>query len=236
MSLINDALKKARSQSAMPTEPIESASGVHSASLNNYRGRRHSPSFMSWMIVTAVITVLAVTCAILAMVLFYQSSATGPVAEQSVSESALAPLSSQLSPAPLIPELELFPSPAAADPKSAAVANHPVEKEAAPSMPSIATQTQSDSSPVLRAPSGADRIETLADDASTPSVAVVHWLAESTISGVRLAGQQSRVMLNGRTYRLGETVHFELGIVVRAIQENRVLFEDALRLRYVKHF
>jgi hypothetical protein len=43
-------------------------------------------------------------------------------------------------------------------------------------------------------------------------------------------------MLNGRTYRIGETVHFELGIVVRAIQENRVLFEDAQGLRYVKHF
>jgi hypothetical protein len=237
MSLINDALKKARSQSAMPTEPVESVSAAHTGSRKNFGGRRESPSFVSWMIVTAVITVLAVTCAILAMVLFYQSSAAESIAEQPVSESVVSPMQSQpaTAPLPLIAEPELLPMPKGDGSKSAAVDDLPVDQEDAPSMPTTATQPQVDSPAVLRAPSAADRIETLADGYA-PSEAAVHWLAESTISGVRLAGQQSRVMLNGRTYRIGETVHFELGIVVRAIQENRVLFEDALGVRYVKHF
>ncbi len=206
MSLINDALKKVRNQSAMRTEPIESASSAHPAPHNNYGNRSLSPSLLPWMIITAFITVLAVTCAILAMVIFYQSSPTEPEANHAGSESAVA------------------------------VDNPKLEEQETPSVPAAATHPQAtDSASFLRAPSAADRIETL-DDVGTPSAAVVHWLAESTISGVRLAGQQSRVMLNGRTYRIGETVHFELGIVVRAIQESRVLFEDTQGLRYVKHF
>jgi hypothetical protein len=234
MSLINDALKKARNQSAASPHQASSHLTATDPTQSPYRGRGESPSFLSWFLVTAVITVLAVTCAILAMVLFYQSTDNDTAAKQaSIEAPATPPAQSLLPAASLLPEAESFTRPAEPDPKSAASASAPAEADAEPAAP--LTEAKPESPQPFRAPSAADRIETM-DDASTPSQAVVHWLAESTVTGVRLANEQSRVMLNGRSYRLGETVHFELGIVVRAIQENRVLFEDARGVRYVKHF
>jgi pyruvate/2-oxoglutarate dehydrogenase complex dihydrolipoamide acyltransferase (E2) component len=67
-----------------------------------------------------------------------------------------------------------------------------------------------------------------------PSQAVIEWLGKSKISGVRLAGDASRVILNGEAFSIGEVVNFGLGLEVLFIEETRVLFEDSNGKRYMK--
>lgn len=67
-----------------------------------------------------------------------------------------------------------------------------------------------------------------------PSQTVVEWLGASTISGVRLAGSESRVILNGKAFSVGETVNYNLGLTVLVIQESRVLFQDSNGQKYMK--
>jgi hypothetical protein len=237
MSLINDALKKARNQNTVTVDPNGSASTPAGLGSSAYRNAPSASNPFIWILATFLITGLAVACAVLVMMLFYQTDAksvtnatevTQALAQEVTTASETATIAEPLA------ALDLHPAPAnelAGKPSSETDTSANKEPQA------VAATTPSESAPPapLSQPAASDRIETITDS-SNPSQAVVYWLAESTINGVRIAGQQSRVMLNGRSYRLGETVNFELGIVVRAIQENRVLFEDALGARYVKHF
>ncbi|MFP4068779.1 MAG: hypothetical protein ACLFVC_01235, partial [Opitutales bacterium] len=67
-----------------------------------------------------------------------------------------------------------------------------------------------------------------------PSQEIIQWLAESRITGVRLSGGNSKVILNGKAYGIDETVNHALGLSVLAIQEKRVLFVDENGTKYMK--
>ena len=69
-------------------------------------------------------------------------------------------------------------------------------------------------------------------EANTP--AIVEWLTESRISGVRLSPTNSKVILNGEAYGEGEYVNFQLGLKVIRIEEKRILFADDSGKKYMK--
>jgi hypothetical protein len=255
MSLINDALKKARHQ-AEAVKTITDSSFADSTPLHSAKGHRQAaPNYLPWIVVTVLISTLAIICSVLAVVLFYQTPAKPGGAEpddkalnnhiqvlqkiesenSDVSKVQAAIAGEEKSPA------EAIDSPSVPAEMAPAIATHAVTAPV-PALKSVPLDAGEnilsavvESATLLREPSATDQIETSVKT-STPCEAVIHWLAESTINGVRISGQQSRIMFNGRSYRLGETVNFELGIIIRAIQESRVLFEDAQGLRYVKHF
>jgi uncharacterized iron-regulated membrane protein len=70
--------------------------------------------------------------------------------------------------------------------------------------------------------------------AAQPSQEIIDWLARAKISGVKLSATESRVILNGKSYTVGEYVNFDLGLKVMIIQEKRVLFVDANDKKYLK--
>lgn len=65
--------------------------------------------------------------------------------------------------------------------------------------------------------------------------AVIDWLSQARVSGVRLSPEkENRVLLNNRAYEPGEIVHSGLDIKVLVIQESRILFVDGNGKKYVK--
>jgi len=70
--------------------------------------------------------------------------------------------------------------------------------------------------------------------AAQPSQEIIDWLARAQISGVRLSANESRVILNGKSYLAGEYVHMGLGLKVLIIEEERVLFVDDNGKKYLK--
>lgn len=72
--------------------------------------------------------------------------------------------------------------------------------------------------------------------AAQPSQDVINWLTHATISGVRISKTNSKVILNNKTYSVGETVNFKLRLKVLIIQEKRALFIDHDGIKYFKVF
>lgn len=67
-----------------------------------------------------------------------------------------------------------------------------------------------------------------------PSQDIISWLGAAKVSGVRLSDTGSKVILNNKSYAVGETVHYGLGLKVLIIQEQRVLFVDGYGKKYLK--
>ena len=70
--------------------------------------------------------------------------------------------------------------------------------------------------------------------AAGPSKDIIKWLETATISGVRLSESGSKVILNNKSYAVGDIVNFGLGLKVLIIQQQRVLFIDANGKKYLK--
>ena len=67
-----------------------------------------------------------------------------------------------------------------------------------------------------------------------PDDAIIKWLGEAKITGVRISEDANKALINGRAYSAGETVHYGLGIKVLVIQEKRILFVDADGRKYLR--
>lgn len=76
--------------------------------------------------------------------------------------------------------------------------------------------------------------EAAARAAAEPNKDIINWLARAQISGVKLSETESKVILNGKSYSIGEHVNFPLGLKVLIIQEKRVLFVDDNGRKYMK--
>lgn len=67
------------------------------------------------------------------------------------------------------------------------------------------------------------------------NAAIIEWLSNARMSGLRLDdNNESRVLLNNHSYRVGETVNQTLGLKVLIILEKRVLFIDSNGQKYLK--
>lgn len=76
--------------------------------------------------------------------------------------------------------------------------------------------------------------EAAARAAAKPSQEIIDWLARAKISGVKLSDSESKVILNGNSYAVGEYVNYALGLKVMIIQQTRVLFVDNNGKKYLK--
>lgn len=76
--------------------------------------------------------------------------------------------------------------------------------------------------------------EEAARAAAAPSDAIIEWLGKAKVSAVRLSDTESKVILNGQTYTVGEFVNYKLGLKVLVIQEKRLLFVDKNGKKYMK--
>ena len=69
-----------------------------------------------------------------------------------------------------------------------------------------------------------------------PNPAIVDWLAQSKITGVRITSSNSKVILNDKGFSPGDNVNPALGLKIFEIEPKRIILIDSNEVQYVKLF
>jgi hypothetical protein len=239
MSLINQALRKAqrdrtpeRISEGDPTSPKAAGYGQS----GDLVASGFSPALLIGLALTVAVLIGLVVG--LSIVAFKGDSTGGTVAQQNFADPRSAPGN-------LSPSTDPVPATIPVSGPTAPQITPPAQTQAStePAVPGLieelrrareAAQAEAAKKAAAQAETDATASKPPEVPAAEPSQAVIDWLGASKISGVRLAGGDSRVILNGDGYSVGEVVNFNLGLKVLVIQESRVLFEDENGIKYMK--
>lgn len=219
MSLINDALKKAQRQrgDSNPPSPSAPSAAPMPGPLSAAPSRRATPASRPQLLLLGVGTLLGLALALGAVFLLRQpeppASATPPAAASVAPEPART---AAAEPAASLPVTASSPTPAKA--------------EEAPLL-TVSTRP-SEPAPVL----------TPAASPATPatppraSLTMIQTIEAFRIAGVRASGPDSKVLMNDRVYRIGDTVDHALGIRISAVTANSITFVDEAGAAYTRNF
>jgi len=225
MSLINQALRKAqqdRTPDKIPSDPGQpmTAGGNHS---------HQSPD--SWMkpgLTVGLIIMVALLIGIitgLSVVLLKDKGTlvvASPEPEPPVIRDAIRPsLDAQTRSIPRSPESESTPDVLAELRIAREAAEAQAAKDAAAALEDnrIATAAAEEAARVL---------------AAKPSQDAINWLSQSKVTGTRISQSGNKVILNGKAFLVGETVHSGLGLKVVKIKEKSIIFTDKTGNNYRK--
>lgn len=150
-------------------------------------------------------------------------------AQQTKPESA--PAQESFIPAPQEPVAPIAPPPVANSETS------PLEREAMPPVIEELRKAREATEAKAAAEAAAEAKaaeEAAARAAAEPSQKIIDWLTEAQVTGVKLSATNSKVILNGKSYGVGEYVNFALGLKIMIIQEERILFVDKNGQKYMK--
>ncbi|QYY36549.1 hypothetical protein [Ruficoccus sp. ZRK36] len=166
-----------------------------------------------------------------------QAPAPTPPAETSAPDTAVAvneaadsvsPSSDKTPPASPAPAAQ--PQPTATTPVTAAP--QPVSEEPAPIAFAMPDQPVSVAG---TADVEEEAAQTEADE-QTGDPAIVAFLNASRITGVKVAGKQSRVLMNNQVFFIGSVVDPQSRLRIKAIKNNEIEFVDESGLEYRKRF
>jgi rRNA maturation endonuclease Nob1 len=234
MSLINQALRKAqrdRTPERMPT----GASQPGLSAKQGYSGSSTSSGFRPALIIGLALTVAVLIGLVvgLSIVLFTGDSTAQPPSQANATQppERLAPVKPAAS-EPIEPQM----TPPASSRAPAESTAPDVVAELRRAREAAVAKAQAEAQAAAEAAAEAEAEAAAAQKAASakPSREVIEWLGASKISGVRLSGSDSRVILNGNAYSVGDEVNFSLGLKVLVIQETRILFEDRNGKKYMK--
>ncbi|HEX2861276.1 MAG TPA: hypothetical protein VHN79_06535 [Lacunisphaera sp.] len=239
MSLINEALKKAQKQrtgespslSSMPTIGGQKASQI---------ARRGGPSELNTLLVRLGLGVGVLAVLIVGGVLLFRSQ--GPDIPPAVVATTPAPSPQAAAPAtpaattpatvtvtvatPAATTASTFVVPSATPP-----APEPARVEPAPAAPlPVIAQTPA---PVAEPP----RTEPVRP--ATPAKLeprAINYIEGIRVAGIRASSTDSKVLMNDRVYRLGDTVEHELGLRLVGITSHSLTFEDDRGAKYTRSF
>ncbi|TVP81340.1 MAG: hypothetical protein EA353_01690 [Puniceicoccaceae bacterium] len=216
MSLINQALRKAqrdRTPASMATG--EPSPGNYTATASSSM----SPALVIGLIITVAMLIGLV--AGLSIVVFKGDSGSSAAAQVAPPADSATPAGDSSTTTRIEPQI-----------------TRPVPAESTAAMtPAIIEELrqarEATEAKALAEAKAAEEAAARAEEAQ-PREEIIEWLSASTISGVRLSGANSRVILNGQAFSVGDLVNFQLGLKILVIQETRVLFEDKNGTRYMK--
>ncbi|MGB0742996.1 MAG: hypothetical protein ACPGSB_00585 [Opitutales bacterium] len=231
MSLINQALRKAQ-RDRTPTR-IQDVGSTPSHSATAVAGSGLKPGLIIGLVV-ALAMLLGLVVG-LSVIVFRGDSAPGA--------QTSAPLSPAQTPAGESPLPTTPPASQAAAPTQpispqqlALKEASPLEREALP--PVIEELRKAREAAESKAATEARAAEEAAKEAEAaavkPSQEIIQWLTNARVSGVKISNTDSKVILNGKPYGIGEYVNFNLGLKVMIIQEKRILFVDDKGKKYLK--
>lgn len=238
MSLINDALKKAQRQRSEGNPSAAEVTSQNAAPEQLHRvARREKPAgFRSQVMLIGGGAAAAVVLLAIGAVFFFRSGepppalpaqptqiATAPTAVPSVPATQTAPT---VSPAALVPALPAAstPSPAPAQQLTLTDPAAPTPSPASgqfvlPPAPVTETAAIATTTPTAPTPAVADRPK--------PSTRMIGVIERFRVGGIRVAGTESKVLMNDKVYRLNDTIDHELGIRLTGIETKALTFEDS---------
>ncbi len=226
MSLINQALRKAQrdrtpNRMPQPGDPPPAAYATNAAS-----GLK--PTLVIGLVLTVAVLiglVVGLSIAVFKDDVPAEPAAPAPVASAPEETPAAAPPT----PEPVVQQA------APIEPQTPPSAAPSVAQEAPPA-PSVVEELRkvreaAEAAAVAKAKAAE---EAAARAAAKPSEDIIEWLGLAKIAGVKISDTESKVILNGEAYAVGEYVNFKLGLKVMIIQEQRVLFVDNNGKKYMK--
>jgi cytoskeletal protein RodZ len=237
MSLINQALRKAQ-QDRSPGNRSESGPNQPVGGMPSSSDKSMRPKVIIGLI--ALVALLIGLATGLSVVLLKGGSAESPTVAENKAPSAHSTTSdatpsakptTEAAPAPLDP-ITATASEAAQTPAPAPARSASESSDAAPALVEELRRAREAAEAKAQAEAEAEAVAAAKAKANTP--AIVEWLTESRINGVRLSPTNSKVILNGEAYGEGEYVNFQLGLKVIRIEEKRVLFADDSGKKYMK--
>jgi len=232
MSLINDALKKAQKQRAGETPPLASlpnVGGGRAAPVS--RGRSNTPS---GLYIGLGLGAVAVVGLIIAAILLFRGNPPAPVATRTAetpttASQPSAPARNEPSAPAAKPSESMFVVPIA----TPAPKPEPVETAAAGPAPAGAQPS------AATAPAPSPAVETPAPAPAIPGrmdSRAIQFIDGIKVAGIRASAADSKVLMNDRVFRVGDTVGYELGIRLVGITASSLTFEDAHGARYTRNF
>ncbi|HET7534907.1 MAG TPA: hypothetical protein VFJ90_00535 [Candidatus Didemnitutus sp.] len=252
MSLINDALKKAQRQQTGGAEapaPVESSSGGHAPRVE----RREKPAdFRSQVLVLGGVSAGLLLALIVGAFFWWRSSNSS----ESVPTQQVAHVSAPTAPTakPAQPEPKPEPAKPESAPASSTAATSSATNTSAPqfTLP-LAPQTpaQPASTPAAPAVNNASQVAVqlpattsaaempkpvAAPDRPKPTAPMVKLIDGFRVTGIRASGGESKVLMNDRVYRVGDTVDVEQGIKLTGVAQGALTFEDSRGAVYTRNF
>jgi hypothetical protein len=232
VSLINEALKKAQRQRAAEagTEPA----GTEAEETVKARPAPRSARTVALLTLAAGLLVLG--AALLTYVLTSMSSTVAPLAERPAAKpSAPARPSEPAQAAPTPPAPPLAATKAETSAPSSA--NTPQPTLPPTENPTAALPVASGAStPVPPATPAPPPVPATGPVPAKTNESVQAFVDTVRVTGIRAAGDDSRVLMNGRQYRLNDIVERTLGIRLIKVESNCLTFADPDGVLYLRHF
>lgn len=220
MSLINQALRKAQRDRTPNRIAEPDAGGPATAAPAVSSGM--NPSLIIGLIVA--VAVLLGLVAGLSIVLF-KGGESAPIAQQ-------APATPEKAAAEQAPTKPLEPvAPTMATSGNAT----PLERDTATNLVGELRKAR-EAAEAKAATEAIAAEEAAARAAVKPSQKIIDWLSRAKVTGVMLSETNSKVILNGKTYAVGDYANYSLGLKIMIIQEKRLLFVDNNGKKYMKRF
>ncbi len=247
MSLINEALKKAqRQRTDQPDSPAGSAIVPDAATLPPdatvsempVRRGRSSRSGAPVILLGAGGAVLVVVSVVLTVFLLNRPPPTpagGPARAAGVNDvaSSAPPVTSLPEiKAPVIPRVEPAASETALAPSASVATTAAVTATSTPAPePGAATATEAASTVASAAPAPA---APRTDGKTDPRISA--FVDAIRVAGIRSSGNESRVLMNEKVYRVNDLVERPLAIRLTKVEADTLTFTDANGIVYVKTF
>ena len=237
MSLINEALKKAQKQRTGDTPSLTAMPGIGGESAARI-ARRGKPAGLNTLILRIGLGVGALAAVIVGAVLILRRPAPAPtfVPLPPASPVVVAPASKPA-------EVPLVSAPVTTPAPALVVAPNSAPVYATPAVPPT-------TSPIALAPGELPKpVETsvvqLAPEPPrpvAPSLArkleprAINFINSIRVAGIRASASDSKVLMNDRVYRIGDSVEAEMGLKLAGITANSLTFEDENGGRYTRNF
>ena len=252
MSLINEALKKAQ-RARHPGTP--EAPGAAAGEVTRRPAPRSTRSTL--LIAVGAVVLVVVSMAVTAL---WLGRSSRPTAAANAGEKAVAAASQAPAPSLVLPleEKASPPTPAPATPPAASVAmsggksvvHPPASTSVAPS-PANSTAAAARALPAPERPPsnpGPQPAEAAEPAASSAPIAIepssppkqderVHQFLDTLrVTGIRAAGNESKVLMNDRVYRVNDIVERALGVKLTKVSSDHLTFTDQNGATYEKYF
>lgn len=220
MSLINDALKKAQKQRTGEAPTLASMPTIGGESPRHIARRTSSSPFNPLLIGLGAAGLLIVVVA----AIFLLQDSSDPATDMAATPPVpAAPQPAASTPVESRPAEPAFVLPIAAPPvvstPPATVASSPVPTAPAP---------QPEPAPAEPAPASLPPAQ-LEPRAMT-------YIDNIRVAGIRASASDSKVLMNDRVYRVGDTVDHELGLKLVGITTGSLTFEDRAGGQYTRNF
>lgn len=226
MSLINDALKKAQHQRGGPSSP---STAPHATPGANEKPAASGRSILpAWIMVAGGVVGGLALAAIVLIAARPRPSETPPT---TIAAQGTAPASSNPG-ATAIPADAPRPSQPVASPAEASAEEITVSTR---ELRAPAAATPAPAAPVA-APETKPEPTNASLPAPRPSSRMINAIEALRVAGIRASAGDSKVLMNDRVFRVGDTVDHELGIRLTGATANSLTFTDETGAVYTRNF